>query len=79
MVELGNALELRLYRYSGPYIGMQDIKPVAVLKIYHDGSIVAWTDEPAFELGKASIMLRDGENPWDTVVRAIQRARKGVR
>ncbi len=79
MVELGNALELRLYRYSGPYIGMQDVKPVAVLKIYHDGSIVAWTNEPAFKLGKASIMLRDGENSWDTVVRAIQRARKGVR
>ena len=61
------------------HIGMQDVKPVAVLKIYHDGSIVAWTNEPAFELGKASIMLRDGENSWDTVVRAIQRARKGVR
>ncbi|MBX9830212.1 MAG: hypothetical protein K2Y27_35105 [Xanthobacteraceae bacterium] len=79
MTELGNALELRLYRYSGPYIGMQNVKPVAVLKIYHDGSIVAWTDEPAFELGKAGIMLREGENAWDTVVRGIQAATKGVR
>lgn len=79
MVELGNTLELQLYRYSGPHIGMRNVKPVAGLKIYHDGGIVAWTDEPAFELGKAGIPLRDGENAWDTVVRAIQRARKGLR
>jgi hypothetical protein len=79
MIEIGNALELRLYRYSGPYFDMQGVKPVAVVKVYHDGSIVAWTDEPAFELGKAGIVLKDGENAWDTVVRAIQAVRKGVR
>lgn len=79
MVELRNALELRLYRHSVPYIYMQNVKPVAVLKVYHDGSIVAWTDEPAFELVKAGIPLRDGENAWDTVVRAIQQAGKGLR
>ena len=79
MTEIGNCLELRLYRHSGPYIGMDDVKPVAVLKLYRDGSVVAWTDEPAFELGKSGIALRDGENAWDTVVRAIRQARKGVR
>ncbi len=78
-MEIGNSLELRLYRHSGPYIDMQGVVPVAVLKIYHDGSVVAWTGEPAFELGKAGITLKDGENAWDTIMRAITAARKGVR
>lgn len=76
MVEIGNSLELRVYRNAGPYFDMQTVMPLAALKIYADGSVVCWAQEPTFELGKTRIGMREGENAWDTVVRAIQQARK---
>lgn len=77
MIEIGNCLELHVCRNSGPYFDMQAQKSIAVLKIYHDGSVVVWSSEPQFELKRSSIRMLENENAWDTIVRAIQQARRG--
>ena len=76
MVEIGDSLEIEVFRNSGRGHARQNSRRVATVKIYHDGSVVAWAAEAAFELKKTRIDLKDGEAAWTTVVRAIQTALK---
>ena len=74
--EIGNSLELHVFRNVGTRLDAQSQQPCAALKIYYDGSVVVWANEPRFAMGKTGITLKEDENPWDTIARAIEQARK---
>ena len=76
MVEIGDSLEIEIVRHWGRGEARQNSRHVASVKIYHDGSVVTWAAEPAFELRKTRIDLKDSEAAWATVVRAITTALK---
>jgi hypothetical protein len=74
MVKIGDALEIEVVRHSGRGHARQGRMQVAT--VYHDSSVVVWSAEPAFELKKTCIDLKDDEAAWATIVKATSTALK---